>query len=235
LIEIAKLLPPPVLQEIGRIMVVRDDLLPGGTKRRALAPYLARAEAAEFVYASPVYGYAQIALGHAARDAGKKATIFSAHRRIRHPRTIQAINAGVELHEVPSGYLSNVQSKARQYAQANGAELVPFGLDAPHFLESIAEAARAINISPKEVWTVAGSGVLTRALQMAWPDAAFHAVQVGHVPDVGRARLRVAPERFEDDAKYPPSFPSCSNYDAKAWRFMKLWARPGAIFWNVGA
>jgi hypothetical protein len=80
---------------------------------------------------------------------------------------------------------------------------------------------------------VAGSGTLTRALQAAWPGARFHAVRVGKPPDVGRARLYEAPEPFERDASLPPPFPSCSNYDAKAWRFLAEHARPGALFWNV--
>jgi hypothetical protein len=70
---------------------------------------------------------------------------------------------------------------------------------------------------------------------MAWPAATFHAVRIGKVPDAGRARMHQAPEAFEQDAKEPPPFPSCSNYDAKAWRFIKRNAKPGALFWNVAA
>jgi hypothetical protein len=44
-----------------------------------------------------------------------------------------------------------------------------------------------------------------------------------------------APERFEDEALEPPPFPSCSNYDAKAWRFIRRHAEAGALFWNVAA
>jgi hypothetical protein len=47
--------------------------------------------------------------------------------------------------------------------------------------------------------------------------------------------LYAAPEKFEQDAKVKPPFPSCSNYDAKAWRFIQEYARPGALFWNVAA
>ena len=31
------------------------------------------------------------------------------------------------------------------------------------------------------------------------------------------------------------AFPSCGNYDAKAWRFITAQASPGALFWNVAA
>jgi len=44
-----------------------------------------------------------------------------------------------------------------------------------------------------------------------------------------------APEKFEQDARLRPPFPSCSNFDAKAWRFVRQRAAPGALFWNVAA
>jgi hypothetical protein len=36
-------------------------------------------------------------------------------------------------------------------------------------------------------------------------------------------------------ARLSPPFPSCDNYDAKAWRFIRAQASPGALFWNVAA
>jgi hypothetical protein len=76
-------------------------------------------------------------------------------------------------------------------------------------------------------------GTKARALSVLFDMEHREYVQVGHVPDVGRAVLHKAPERFEDDAKVPPPFPSCSNYDAKAWRFIAEHAKPHALFWNV--
>ena len=111
--------------------------------------------------------------------------------------------------------------------------MLPFGLDFDGFINGIAEIAGRIKKSPDEVWSVAGSGTLQRGLQRAWPYAEFHAVQIGKKPDVGSATLYVAPEKFEDPAKLPPPFPSCPQYDAKAWRFMRKHAKEGAFFWNV--
>jgi hypothetical protein len=70
---------------------------------------------------------------------------------------------------------------------------------------------------------------------LAWPAARFFAVQVGAVPNAGRAAVIKAPERFEQDAKLRPPFPSCSNFDAKAWQFIRQRAAPEALFWNVAA
>jgi hypothetical protein len=215
------------------IVVVRDDLFPGGTKARVLDVLLTGA--GEFVYASPVYGYAQIALAYTARRRGKRATIFCAQRKTLHARTLEAQNAGARIVQVPAGYMTVLRARARSYCQTTGAQLLPHGLDAPIFLAALADYARSLPVRPKEVWAVAGSGVLIRALQLAWPRARFHAVRVGGPPDTGGALVYQAPEKFEHDASVQPPFPSCSNYDAKAWRFIKQHAAPGALFWNVAA
>jgi hypothetical protein len=228
-------LPEPFIDTSwGDLLVVRDDLLPGGTKLRYLVPLLASDRAQEFVYASPAYGYAQIALAHACKMLGKRATIFAAKRNRLHRRQEAAKAAGARIMLVPNGYLTVVQKAAREYCAVSGARLIPFGVDTPEAIEAFADCARALPIRPLEVWCVAGSGTLARGLQAAWPGAKVFAIQVGRAPNAGRAEILLAPEAFEDDAKHPPPFPSCSNYDAKAWRFLRR-ARPGALFWNVAA
>lgn len=223
----------PVIEKHGKLYVLRDDLIKGGTKRRVMLPILKGAT--EFVYASAAYGYAQVALAYACREAGYRATIFTAKRNEMHARTLEAKSAGAKIVMVPHGYFSNVQAKARAYAQAASAKLLPFGLDCPEMRAGLRTLARGLDFQPCEVWTVAGSGTLTRALQSAWPSAAFFAVRVGAAVDAERARVFDAPEKFEQDAKIKPPFPSCSNYDAKAWRFIQAHASEGALFWNVAA
>lgn len=223
----------PVLEERNGITIVRDDLVPGGTKARVLPSIMGAAK--EYVYASPVSGYAQLALATVARDLGKQATIFCAARKERHRLTIEAAARGARIVEVPVGYMTVVRKRALEYCRLHGAQLLPFGLDTPAFIDGLADVARALPVQPTEVWTVAGSGVLTRALQLAWPDAEFYAVRIGAEPNAGRASILQAPEKFDQDAKLRPPFPSCSNYDAKAWRFVSTRAKPGALFWNVAA
>lgn len=224
-------LPDPVIVEHDGILVVRDDLIEGGTKRRVLEELLP--DTTEFVYASPAYGYAQVALGYACRNRGRSATVFTAKRKEPHARTSEAAESGARIIMVPHGYLNVVQAAAKRYAEQRGATLLPFGLDTPEFRERLTAIARGLKIAPKEVWTVAGSGMLSRSLQAAWPKARFYAIGVGRTPLTGGAALQMAPERFEQYAKEPPPFPSCSNYDAKAWRFVRDRAGRGALFWNV--
>lgn len=230
------MLPAPVIEQHAGVLVVRDDLLPGGTKMRALLPLMQAQAAAEFVYASPAQGYAQVALAHCARLLGRRATVFTAARKVPHPLTVAAVDAGAVVVPVPCGYLSVLQARARAYAAERGAHLVPFGADDAASLGAIAEVATATGLEPAEVWSVAGSGVLTRALQRAWPRARFVAVVVGREGcDTGRARRIVHPLPFERAAKVLPPFPSAVGYDAKAWEYIRAEAGPGALFWNVGA
>jgi hypothetical protein len=212
--------------------VVRDDMLPGGTKRRAI--HVLFDEHETYAYASPVYGYAQLALAYAARDHGKKAVVFCAKRKEHHQLTIEAAAAGATIYEVENGYLSVVKARAREYCHYHGWSLLPFGLDDPRFVNALAEVARRLPITPAEVWSITSSGTLTRALQLAWPDAKFYGVRVGAEPDAGSATVYRAAEKFERPSKTPPPFPSCPNYDAKLWSFVKQHASPGALVWNVG-
>lgn len=227
------MIAPPRVDRVAQLLVVRDDLLPGGTKRRALLRVLPQLGGSEFVYASPAYGHAQLALALACRDLGVRATVFVAKRATPHDRTLAARAAGAKVVQVPHGYLSNVTAKARAYAAEAGASLVPFGLDDPRFVDAIAEEARALVLDPPETWCASGSGVLARGLQAAWPRARAFAVRVGAEPNVGSAERIDAPERYEQGARNPPPFPSCPEYDAKVWQFAAERAAPGAVYWNV--
>ena len=231
------MLPRPIVQTHAGVQVVRDDLLPGGTKMRAIVALMQHAGAGtEFVYASPAQGYAQLALAHCARMLGHRATVFTAARKQQHPLTLAAAQAGAKVVPVSCGYLSVVQARARAYATEQRARLVSFGAEDALCMQAIAAAARSTGLDPAEVWSVAGSGVLTRALQQAWPQARFVAVVVGKQGcDTGRAQRIIHPLPFERHAKVLPPFPSAPGYDAKAWEYIRAEAAPGAVFWNVGA
>ena len=98
------------------IYVLRDDLLPGGTKSILIDSLLVNHhDVNEFVYASPCYGGFQIALSIFCKNNNKKATIFCAERKIRHPNTEICIQNGANVIEVPYGYLSVVEKHSREY------------------------------------------------------------------------------------------------------------------------
>jgi hypothetical protein len=225
----------PIVVEHDGVLVVRDDLFPGGTKARFLGMLFEGAE--EVVYASPAEGGAQVALATVARKLGKRATIFAARRAKPHPRTLQAAKLGAKVVPVAPGYLSVVQARAREYCAQTRARLMPFGADMPEAINVIAAAARATGIEPDEVWCASGSGVLARGIAAAWPDARRHAVQVGHrlTPrDVAGATIHVHPAPFSREVRNRPPFPSDGAYEAKAWELMMPRKATGrVVFWNV--
>lgn len=231
----------PVVEEVDGFFVVRDDLHLGGTKARVADLLFDDCE--ELVYASPAEGYAQVALAVAARRIrGASATIFVAARKKQHRHTELAADLGAKIVEVRPGYLGVVSARAKEYAEMGyGRKLAPFGFDSEEIVEEIADVASwvADRYLPEEVWSVAGSGTLSRALQRAFPaDIPVVAVRIGRElkpEQVGRAALLEAPERFAQDAKHPPPFPSNRNYDAKAWQFIRRYAPEGSLFWNVAA
>jgi hypothetical protein len=232
------MIPAPVVEEIrSGVFVVRDDLVVGGTKRCYADKLIIGRR--EVVYASPAYGGAQIAIAHAAREAGSAATIFVAKRAKPHPRTLEAKAAGAKIVQVPNGYLSNVKAKAKAYCQATGATLLPFGLETPLAFDAIAARAKVVasQVGPlDQVWSVGGSGVLTRGLQRGLEASQFYVVQVGRElksGDVGKAKVVPCRIPFERDAKRPPPFPSCSNYDAKGWEPFVAKGSGRRLFWNV--
>ena len=229
-------LPPPVVREHQGVSVVRDDLLDGGTKLRYFAD-LFDGGVREVVYASPCEGGAQISLAWAARLAGGRATIFCAARKDEHPRTREARRLGARVEVVRPGYLTVVQARARRYAKASGALLLPCGGDIDGATEAIRTAALATGIQPRSVWCAAGSGTLARGLAAAWPHAAHHVVEVGRTLtplEVGGATIHRTRYRFGQPCKAQPPFPSDRHYDAKAWEVLTS-QQPfrGRLFWNV--
>ena len=225
----------PILEIHRGITVVRDDLFPGGTKARFISKLFEGER--EAVYASPPEGGAQTALAFTAKAMGRRATIFVAQRATPHPRTLEAAQLGAKVIPVSPGYLTVVQSRAREYCRNTGAFLIPFGADCPEAVEIIAAAARMTGQQPDEVWCAAGSGVLARGLALAWPDARRHVVQIGRElspKDVAGATIHVHPRRFGEKAMIAAPFPADPHYDAKAWELCLAKRGPGQVlFWNV--
>tara|TARA_R110002051_G_scaffold319101_3_gene402634 strand:+ start:43 stop:795 length:753 start_codon:yes stop_codon:yes gene_type:complete len=233
--------PKPVIEEHEGFLVVRDDLLGGGSKVR-FADYLisSNTEVEEWVYgSSPATGYAQISLSCLCGKYDKKAVIFMAERSMDnlHDYQLRAIGEGAIMHWIPNGMLTVTEKRARDYVAEDPIRrrLLPIGFDDDTVHCCIRRVALSLEVEPTEVWTVGSSGTLTRGLQSAWDKAAFHCVTVGHVGNYGRAKTYKCEIPFNKPARVLPPFPSAITYDAKVWDFMRKYASPGALFWNVGS
>jgi hypothetical protein len=241
--------PEPVLKMHEDYIVVRDDLLGAGTKVRGIDYLIGHMpefkETKEWVFGScPATGYAQISLPVVCSKYDKKAVLFMAERKREnlHGYQVKGLSLGADYRWVPNGMLNVTQKRAKDYVNENSTEraLLPLGLEHPSVIGSFIKVARALPLNPKEVWSVGSSGTLNRSLQLAWPDAEIHVVSVGHnmkEREIGRAIYHRSELKFDRPVKPEdaPPFPSAPTYDAKAWKFVRKLASPGAMFWNVGA
>ena len=242
--------PPPIIETHGRVEVVRDDKLEVGSKARFCDFLISRnPQVKEWVFGSaPSAGYGPISLAYLCKKYGTKCVFFCTERKKSGPHPFQqrAMEYGAKFYWSENrgpGMLRVNQSAAESYTNENPKKrrLLPLGLNHPTTLGSIIKVARGMNIDPKEIWSVGSSGTLSRGLQLAFPKADVNVVQVGHkmTPDeYGRAKGFVSPYKKlsipvkEFDA---PPFPSVSSYDAKAWPFIRVHGKKGALLWNVAA
>jgi hypothetical protein len=231
---------PALIERHGAIDVVRDDVLEGGSKLRFL-PFLTGG-ASELVYGGPFCGGAALALSVIGREARQRVSLFYAKRARLHPRQRAALRNGAGIYQVAPGYLTNVQAKARAYAAQAGALMLPLGFDRPEAEAPLGVALAGVRRrvgQPAQVWVAAGSGMLARCLGRAFPESEICAVAVGlksrHGAQPFGANVRVIdyPLDFAREAPRAAPFPSCPNYDAKAWEMCTRMARGPALFWNV--
>lgn len=229
----------PVLRTYGRFVVVRDDLLYGGTKSRfVLDAARAHPEVREWVFAGPAWGGASIAITSTCFTLGLRATMFYSKRGDLVPRQ-QIVGAlGGRLVECEPGYLTTVRARARAYCEANPeARLIEWGV--PESEEAIVRIARQIDTTGiSEVWCAMGSGTLLRGLRRAFAGRrlAFHAVSVGGpISEEQRtsATIHEYPREFAWRTKAFVPFSSCRHYDAKAWEIAQERSRGRVLFWNV--
>jgi hypothetical protein len=195
-VEVDVCIARPAHRAAFPVYVIRDDRLVGGTKQRALGALLEASRAEEFVYAGPVFGFAQVALAHVARVYRKSATVVvrRQHNGL-YPLTQRARNLGAKVIEVPPpGRLADVQAAAEHYVaevnrgrppDAPKAELLSFGLHCPLFMDTLEGRLREalprelLSRPPVRLWLVAGSATLLAVFARLWPSTTFLVVQVG--------------------------------------------------------
>jgi hypothetical protein len=173
---------PPIVERHANISVVREDLVDGGSKARFL-PFLIRG-ARHIVFGGPFCGGAPYALSVVGRRPGIRVTLFYAQRKREnwHPNRVRARENGATIFQVPCGYMTNVQKKARTYARQHGALFLPLGFDVPQAAEPYVEIMRGVRRSlgtPDQIWCATGSGMLARCLGVAFPESLVTGVSVG--------------------------------------------------------
>ena len=236
--------PAPILMKHEGFWVVRDDLLGFGSKVRFIDYLVKTTPEDEFVFGGAnKIGWGPIALTEVCRRHGKKATFFMAKRTEPTWHQQKVLDLGGTIHWVNMGMLTVTLARAREYAalDPSNRKLLPLGLEHPTVLASIIKVARSIQFTEDfpEIWTIGSSGTLSRGLQLAFPEKPVIMVQTGHKMndrEIGRAgTVYVSPYKFDAPVKEKdaPPWPSEKYYDAKIWPFVRQYAKPGALIWNV--
>ncbi len=230
----------PIIEQHLQITVVREDLCEGGSKIRFL-PYLV-GDAKEIVFGGPFCGGAPYALSVWGKKKGVAITLFYAKRKELHLRQKASLQNGAQIFQVPFGYMTNVQAKAKAYALDHGALFLPLGFDVPNASAPFVDYMRRVRAAVghmDEIWCATGSGMLARCLSEAFPDAQIHGVSVGlksrsgKQAFAGNVTLHDCDYEFAKETKFPSPFPSCGNYDRKAWELCLRLGQGKRLFWNV--
>jgi len=229
--------PDPIVETHDGVRVVRDDLLVG-SKVRGGDCLISNINQKTLVYVQPRTGLAGVSLLSVAKRHNKKVKLFmpSSKQISHHQACCIEQGADYEFHRIAA--MPNLNAIAKKWADENDdTYFIPLGLKHELFTAGFVKVASKIP-EPEEVWTVISTGVLHRALQIAWPNAKFHCVAVSRNMkrgEIGHENIISAPEPFTKAIKENlPPFPSVNTYDGKAWRYIPKNSGKDILFWNVG-
>jgi hypothetical protein len=229
--------PDPVVIEHEGIRVVRDDLIVG-TKTRGGDLLASRMNHETIVYSQPRVGLAGVSLLDVAKHHNKKVVLFMpSSKEISHHQAC-CIERGATPIFRRIAAMPNLNKYAKDWADENNAAFIPLGLKHELVTAGIVHAASTID-PPDEVYVAISTGVLSRAMQIAWPNAKFHSVAVARnlkEGELGRAEVISEPLPFqtEEKAENLPPFPTIRTYDAKVWKYIPKNTGKNILFWNVG-
>jgi hypothetical protein len=229
--------PPPVIKMHDGVRVVRDDLLVG-SKIRGGDLLVSQIKQKTLVYVQPRTGLAGVSLLEVAKRHDKKVKLFmpSSKQISHHQACCIERGADYEFHRIAA--MPNLNAIAKKWAdEQEDAFFIPLGLKHELVTAGFVKVASQIP-EPEEVWTVISTGVLHRALQIAWPNAKFHCVAVSRnmkSGEIGHDDIISHPLPFTTAIKEDlPPFPSVNTYDGKAWKYIPKNTGRDILFWNVG-
>ena len=234
--------PVPRITVHDGIRVVRDDDLVGSKVRGGDCLISSLPDHIDtIVYVQPRTGLAGVSLLDVAKRHGKKVRLFmpSSKRISMHQACCIERGCEYEFHRIAA--MPNLNLIAKKWADAHpNAFFVPLGLKHELVTAGIVKVAYENIEEPDEVYTATSTGVLTRALQIAWPNAKFTSVCVSRnmkAGELGVAKPISEPLAFTASEKKEnlPPFPNIDTYDGKVWKYIPKNSDKDILFWNVGA
>ena len=232
--------PAPRIVEHEGIRVVRDDDLVGSKVRGGdcLISSLPK-HIDTIVYVQPRTGLAGVSILDVAKRHNKAVRLFMpSSKKISHHQAC-CIEQGAEASFHRIAAMPNLNKIAKEWAdQKENAFFVPLGLKHRMVTAGMVKVASQIK-EPDVVYVATSTGVLTRSLQIAWPNAEFVSVAVSRnmkAGELGRARVISEKKAFtahESKENLPP-FPNIDTYDGKVWKYIPKNSDKDILFWNVG-
>jgi len=231
----------PKIRVHDGIRVVRDDLLTGSKVRGGDCLISSLPEHIDtIVYVQPRTGLAGVSILDVAKRHNKNVMLFmpSSKRISHHQACCIEQGCGYSFHRIAA--MPNLNLIAKKWASEHeNAFFVPLGLKHEMVTAGIVKTASSIP-APDEVYCATSTGVLTRALQIAWPKTKFTSVCVSRnmkAGELGRARAISEALAFtaSEKANNLPPFPTIDTYDGKVWKYIPKNSGKDILFWNVGA
>ena len=232
--------PAPRIVEHEGIRVVRDDDLVGSKVRGGdcLISSLPK-HIDTIVYVQPRTGLAGVSILDVAKRHNKAVRLFMpSSKRISHHQAC-CIEQGAEASFHRIAAMPNLNKIAKEWAdQKENAFFVPLGLKHRMVTAGMVKVASQIK-EPDVVYVATSTGVLTRSLQIAWPNAEFVSVAVSRnmkAGELGRAKVISEPRAFmaQERKENLPPFPNIDTYDGKVWKYIPKNSGKDILFWNVG-
>lgn len=241
--DFKSLLPEVIIKEHEGVKVVREDLvLKGGTKTRAAEFLISSIKKSTLVYVVPRVGHAGIAIMELAKLYNKEVVFFMPACKEISDNQSSIISMGpkkVEFERIAA--MPNLNRLAKKYAEQNGYEFLPFGLNHSFTIAGFVRTCENILKNydePKEMWSVVSTGVLTRGLQIGFPNTKMKGVAVARNMKHGElGRTEIISEQLpfltnEKECNLPP-FDTVPCYDGKAWKYIPKNTNNDIWFWNV--
>lgn len=240
--------PAPSIREFDGYTLWDDSTTGVGTKGRWGDLLFSQVQTDEVVYVQPRVGWAGISLSALAKKYDKKLTLFMPSSKKVSEHQMVCIERGARPVFRRIAAMPVLNKYAKDYADEVGATFIPFGLD--HELVVAAGVKSTLQQwgdrpEPNDLVSVISTGVLSRTLQIAFPNARFHGIAVArnlHKGEVGRAAAVSYHKAFLQNAdkadQYGKLIDSAPNYDMKGIEYLldqKLAAprSPSTLVWNV--
>lgn len=239
-----------IVKEHDGVLVIRDDLLPGGvgSKARYAEALMQKLEEKYIFYAGVPQGQAMITLARACEKHNKMLVCIAPNRNEPTEAHVNAMKAGAIFLYYQTGGQAGARKRCRAFISDHlGGQgfYVPAGVKNKLITAGFAKSAKRLDeiYKPDALFCVASTGVMSHALSIALPNTEVYAIQVAGNSSTkkwpGRLNIINHPQPFNEKVRpeLAPPFNSILTYDAKGWAYCKKFKEENPnktiMFWNV--